>query len=77
MRGSEFACDSVDTLYYNLNKISLSRGGSNIPKWLKNKKVTINPKKNDDKYFQYALTVALNYQKIKNNPERKSTIGKR
>ena len=47
MRGSEFAYDSVDTLYYNLNKISLSRGGSYIdsPKWLKNKKVTINPKK--------------------------------
>ena len=38
--GSELAYDSVDTLYYNLNKVSLSRGGSYIdsPKWLKNKK---------------------------------------
>ena len=27
----------------------------------KNKKTTINPKNKDDKYFQYALTVALNY----------------
>ena len=38
MRGSEFAYDSVDTLYYNLNKVSLSRGGSYIdsPAWLKN-----------------------------------------
>ena len=46
MRGSEFVYDSVDVLYYNLNKISLSRGGSYIdsPKWLKNKKATINPK---------------------------------
>ena len=37
MRGSEFVFDSVDSLYYNLNKISLSRGGSYIdsPKWLK------------------------------------------
>ena len=26
------------------------------------KKATINPKNNDDKCFQYALTVALNYQ---------------
>ena len=26
MRGSEFAYDSVDALYYSLNKISLSRG---------------------------------------------------
>ena len=40
MRGSEFVYDSVDALYYNLNKVSLSRGGSCIdsPKWLKNKK---------------------------------------
>ena len=59
MRGSEFAYDSVDALYYNLNKVSLSRGGSYIdyPKWLKNKKATINPKNKDDKCFQYALTV--------------------
>ena len=26
MRGSEFSYDTVDTLYYNLNKVSLSRG---------------------------------------------------
>ena len=30
MRGSEFAYDSVDAMYYNLNKVSLSRGGSYI-----------------------------------------------
>ena len=71
MRGSEFIFHSVDVLYYDLNKISLSRGGSYIdsPEWLKNKKATINPKHNDDKRFQYALTVALNYQNIKKNPE--------
>ena len=36
MRGSKFVYDSADVLYYNLNKISLSRGGSYIdsPKWL-------------------------------------------
>ena len=27
MRGSEFVLDSVDALYYDLNKINLSRGG--------------------------------------------------
>ena len=72
MRGSKFAYDSVDALYYNLNKVSLSRGKSNIdsPKWLKNKKATINPKNNDDKCFQYALTVALNYEKFKKDPQR-------
>ena len=61
MRGSEFIFESVDALYYNLNKISLSRGGSYIdsPKWVKNKKATKNQENNDDKCFQYALTVAL------------------
>ena len=40
MRGSEFAYDSVDALYYNLNKVSLSRGGAykDSQKWLKNKR---------------------------------------
>ena len=47
VRGSGIVYDSVDVLYYNLNKVSLSRGGSYIdsPKWLKNKKATLNPKK--------------------------------
>ena len=65
MRGSEFVDDSVDVLYYNLNKVSLSRGGSYIdsPKWVKNKRATINPQnKKDDRCFQYAVTVALNHE---------------
>ena len=76
MRGSNFIFDSVDALYYNLNKISLSRSGSYIDslEWLKNKKATINPKNNDDECFQYALTVALNYEQIKKNPQRISNI---
>ena len=76
MRGREFVYDSVDVLYYNLNKVSLSRDGSYIdsPKWLKHKKATINPKNEDDKCFQYALTVALNYEQIKDHPERISKI---
>ena len=76
MKESEFIFDSVDILYYNLNKIILNRGGSYIDslKWLKNKKGTINPKNNDDKCFQYVITVALNYQSIKNDPERLTKI---
>ena len=77
MRGSGFVYNSVDTLYYNLNKVSLTRGGSYIdsPKWLKNKEATVNPEnKKDGKCFQYALTVALNHEQIKNNPERISKI---
>ena len=44
MRGSEFVHDSIDLLYYHLQKIGLKRGRSYIdsPKWLKNKKAIIN-----------------------------------
>ena len=55
----------------------LIRGGSYIdsPKWLKNKKTTVNPKNNDnDKCFQYALTAALNYEQIKKDSQRVSKI---
>ena len=67
MRESEFIFDGVDALYYDLSKVSLSRGESykDFPEWLKNKKATINSKNNDDKCFQYALTLALNHKQIK------------
>ena len=73
MRGSEFVTNSIDLLYYHLQRISLNRKGpSHIdsPEWLKNKKATINPKNNDNNCFQYALTVALNYQNTKKAPQR-------
>ena len=71
MRGSDFAFDGVNFFYYDFNKASISRGGSYIdsPKWLKNKKSTINPKNNDYKCFQYAVTLALNLDKINNHPK--------
>ena len=76
MRGSEFVYDSVNALYYNLNRVSLSRGGSFIDsaKWLRKKKAKTNSKNNDDKCFQYALTAALNYEQIKRDPQRISKI---
>ena len=76
MRGSEFEFDGIHLLYYDFNKISLNRGGSYIEsaKWIKNKKSTINPKNNDYKCFQYAVTVALNHGKINKDPQRVSKI---
>ena len=70
-RRSEFIFDRVDELYYDINK-----GGSYIdsPEWLQHKEATTNPKTNDDKCFQYALTVALNHEQIKSHPERISNI---
>ena len=58
---------SVTGNVIKLHKISLNRSGSYID-------YPINPKNNDDKRFQYALTVALNYQNIKNNAERTHKI---
>ena len=54
----------------------MSRGESYIDssKWLKNKKSTINPKNNDYKCFQYAVTLALNLDKINSHSERISKI---
>ena len=76
MRVSEFVFDNIDSLYYKLHKISLNRGGSYIdsPKWLKNNKAIINPKNNDDKCFQYALTVVLNHEQIKKDPQKITKI---
>ena len=76
MKGSEFEFDGANFLYYDFNKISINRGGSYIdsPKWIKNKKSTTNPKNNDYKCFQYAVTLALNLDRIDSHPERISTI---
>ena len=70
MRGSHFAFDGVNFLYYDFNKISINKGGSYIdsPKWLKNQE------NNDHKCFQYAVTLALNLDKINDYPERISKI---
>ena len=76
MKGSEFEFDGVNFLYYDFHKTSIYRGGSYIdsPKWLKDEKSTINPKNNDDKCFQYPVTLALNLDNIDNHPERISKI---
>ena len=76
MKGSDFEFDGVNLLYNDFNKISLNRGGSYIEsaKWIKDKKSTINPKNNDYKCFQYAVTVALNHNKINNHPQKVSKI---
>ena len=67
---------SLTVLHYHLHRISLKRGESYIdpPEWLKNKKATINPQNKDNECFKYAITVALNFQSIGNNPQRISKI---
>ena len=50
MKGSDFVFESVDLMDYKLHKVRLKRGGSYVksPKWLANKKATINPKNEND-----------------------------
>ena len=67
MRGIEFAFGSLDALYYDLNNISLNRGGSNIDsrEWLRIKKTTINPKNNHNKCFlKRSKTIQKEYQNL-------------
>ena len=75
-RGSDFIFDSVQLMYFKCHQVNFRRVGSyiNFPDWIKKKKVTINPNNEDDKYFQYAVTVALNYGEIESHPEVISNI---
>ena len=47
MKGSDFIFNGINYLYYDLNRITVSKGGSYIesPKWLKDKKMCSKPKK--------------------------------
>ena len=72
MRGSDFIFDCINLLYYKCHKINSnhSRSYKDYPVWTKNKKATINSIKKSNKCYQYAVTVVLNYEKIKIDPER-------
>ena len=70
MKDSEFVFSYVHLLYYKCHKINPNCHGSDIdsPDRIKNKKATLNAiiKKNN-KYLQYAVTVALNHEEIGNS----------
>ena len=54
----------------------MNRGGSYIdsPDWIKNKHATISPKNKNNYCFKYAITAALNHERIKKNPQRISKL---
>ena len=72
MKSSDFIFNGINYLYYDLNRIIISKGGSYIesPKWLKDKKCCVNQKNTDNKCFQYAATLALNFNNIDRDPQR-------
>ena len=76
MRRLEFEFDGINLFYYSFNKTGIYRSGTyiDLAKWLKTKKSTINPKNNDDKCFQYAVTLALNLDNTNKHPQRISKI---
>ena len=76
MRGSEFLFDYVEFLNYIIHKVDLKRSRSYIetPEWLKNKGATTNCQNDDDKCFQYAITIALNYDEIGNHHQKVNKV---
>ena len=70
--------DYLQLFYYICHKLNLNCGGSYIdsPDWIKNKKETINPIKNPNNksHFQYSVTVVVNYEKIRKEPQRITKI---
>ena len=60
-----------------MSKINLNRGESYIdsPDWMKSKKVTINLiNKKVKKCFRYTVTITLNHEEIKKDPQRITKI---
>ena len=76
MERSKCVFDSLDLFHYKLHIRSLNWGESyiNSDKWFKNKRATINSKSNDNKCFQYAITIALNHKSIGIDLQRISKI---
>ena len=66
IKGSDSVFESVYLLDYKLHRVRLNRGGSFIksPKWLENKKATINPKNDDYECLRWSITSGLNYNDI-------------
>ena len=72
MKSSKFVFDYIQLLYYKCHKINPNRGGSYIdsPHWIKNKKAKTNRiNKEYNKCYQYAVKVALSYDKTKKDPQ--------
>ena len=77
IRGSEFVFDYGESLNYFFHKVDLKRLGSCIetPEWIQNKGATINRQNDDDdNHFQYAITIALNYDEMGNHHQRVNKV---
>ena len=54
----DLVSEGIEPIIYNFTKLTMNTFVK-TPQWLKNKKCTINPQNNDDKCFQYSVTLSL------------------
>ena len=74
LKDINFKPEGIESMIYNFTETIISNTFIESVEWIKNKKCTINPQNKDNKRFQYSVTIVLNYQKVKNHPERISKI---
>ena len=72
MKDSELIFDYVYLFHYKCHKINPNCDGSYIDfsEWIKKKATKNYITKKDNKCCQYTLTVALNHEEIKKDPQR-------
>ena len=71
--GTDYVFDGINSTLAYFHTIVLPRGSSYIPspKWVLDKKPTINPKnRKDNCCFAYLIIVALHHQDISHDPQR-------
>ena len=56
--------EGLESITYNFTEI-IKNTFVETPTWLSSKKCTINPQNNDDKRFQYSVTLSLYHKQIK------------
>lgn len=74
---SNYVYDCVDPTLVQSHTIELKRGSSYIPspKWVLDKRATVNPKNlNDNFCFAYSIVAALYHEEINKDPQRISKV---
>ena len=73
---SRFVFDEVLFTNVDFHQLNLTRGSSYLPlpNWLAHKKAIINPKKENQECFKWAVIAVSRWEEINNNPERISKL---
>lgn len=71
-----FAIDKIMQLYINFQKLALTQGGcyTELAEWTAIKKVVINLKNNDERYFKLEVITVLHPEETENNPKHISKL---